>query len=354
MESAKNSLWTDDFLPAPVTVTAIVPARNEEEVVSACIQALERQPEVAEILVVNDQSTDRTAEVVRNLTTDIPHLRLLETHDLPPGWVGKNHAAWIAANTAAGDWLLFTDADAELAPRAVARALQTAAQTKAALVSFSPGQITATWYEKALIPFVYCRLAKHFSFDAVNDPASNEAAANGQFLMIRRDVYQAIGGHAAVAGEVLEDVALARRTKSAGRRIWFGSGKGIVHARMYRSFDAMIEGWTKNLYQLIGATPAAAYRELCSVVPCVPLILILLGLVLPFALLAGLGLLLARHAAYGSALARNQFPVSYILYYVPAVVLYSAVLWASYRAHVRGKVAWKGRDISVGVPGGFR
>ena len=351
MDSPTTRIIRDEPLAKPLTVTAVVPARNEENSIAACVQSLDQQPEIAQILVVNDQSTDRTEAILRRLATEIPHLKALEAHDPPSGWVGKNNAVWVGAEQASGDWLLFTDADADLAPGAVARALQIAQETKAVLVSFSPEQVTRAWYEKSLIPFVYCRLAKHFSFDRVNDPASQAAAANGQFLMIRHDTYTAVGGHASVAGEILEDVALARRVKSAGQQIWFGSGKGVVRARMYRSFDAMMEGWTKNLYQLTGGTPGAAYRELLSVVPWVPLLLLLFGMKLPFALLAGLGLLLARHAAYGVTLASNQFRVSYILYYIPAVVLYATVLWWSYRAHVKGKVVWKGREVSVGVPG---
>jgi hypothetical protein len=355
MESSSNTkLHSDGVFITPAVVTAIVPARNEEKVIAACVESLEQQSEIGEILVVNDQSTDRTADIVRGLTVEISHLRLLQTREVPPGWVGKNNAVWIAAREANSAWLLFTDADAELAPGAVRRALEIAEEQKAALVSFSPQQVTETWYEKSLIPFVYCRLAKYFSFDAVNDPASPVAAANGQFLMIRRESYEAMGGHASIAGEVLEDVALARRAKAAGQTIWFGSGKGIVRARMYRSFQAMCEGWTKNLYQLLGGRPGAVYRELLGVVPWVPLLLLMLGMWLPFALLVGLGLLLARHAAYGAALASNHFRLAYILYYIPGVVLYAVVLWASYRAHVRGKVAWKGREISVGAPEGFR
>ena len=125
-------------------------------------------------------------------------------------------------------------------------------------------QITETWYEKALIPYIYLRLAKHFSYEKVNDAHSAVAAANGQFLMMRRDVYDAIGGHACVAGELLEDVALAIRVKSAGQRIWFGSGRGIVRVRMYRSFVAMWQGWKKNLYRLMGGRPWAAFREIES------------------------------------------------------------------------------------------
>src|SRR5215475_1761178 len=287
----------EDALQAAAAVTAIVPARNEEKVIAACVESLEQQPEIAEILVVNDQSTDRTAGIVQALAAEIPQLRLLETREVPPGWVGKNNAVWMAAQEARNPWLLFTDADAELAPGAMTRALEIAKEKKAALVSFSPEQVTQTWYEKSLIPFIYCRLAKYFSFDAVNDPKSPVAAANGQFLLVRRDAYDAIGGHAGVAGQVLEDVALARRAKQAGQTIWFGSGVGIVRARMYRSFEAMCEGWTKNLYQLLGAKPGAVYRELFSVVPWVVVILLLAGMWLPFALIAGIGLLLARHAA---------------------------------------------------------
>src|ERR1700680_4003216 len=105
-------------------ITAIVPARNEEAVIATCIAALARQPEVAEILVVNDQSTDRTAEIVRGLMSQIPTLRLLETHEVSPGWVAKNHAVWLAAQQAKHTWLLFTDADAELEPGATFKALQ--------------------------------------------------------------------------------------------------------------------------------------------------------------------------------------------------------------------------------------
>jgi glycosyltransferase involved in cell wall biosynthesis len=328
-------------------ITAIVPARNEEIVIETCVRSLAWQAEIAEILVVDDQSTDRTAEIVRGLMPEIRNLQLLETREIPAGWLGKNHALWEGAKHATGRWLLFTDADAELLDGATARALRIAEEKNAALVSFSPEQVTKAWYEKALIPFVYSRLAKYFSYDAVNDEKSEAAAANGQFLMIRRDVYDVIGGHLAVAAEVLEDVALAKRAKAAGYRIWFGSGAGVVRVRMYRSFQAMWEGWKKNLYLLIGGTPGAVYRELFSVIPWIPFALMILGLKAPIAFVVGLGLLVARHAVYASTLLHNQFRGLYILYYIPAVVLYAGVLWASYRAHARGIVEWKGRRISL-------
>src|SRR5712692_5406064 len=162
-------------LVAPVTpgsVTAIVPARNEEAAIAACVASLARQPEIAEILVVNDQSTDATASIVRSLMEKIPNLRLLDSGELPDGWVGKNHALWVGVQQAKSAWLLFTDADAEHERHSVSRALQIAKDQGAALVSFSPEQITETWYEKSLIPFIYLRLAKRFSSENVNNPKS--------------------------------------------------------------------------------------------------------------------------------------------------------------------------------------
>jgi glycosyltransferase involved in cell wall biosynthesis len=331
-------------------VSAIVPARNEEAVIATCVESLLAQPEVREVVVVNDQSTDKTAQIVRDIAARNPKVRLLETDGPPGGWVGKNYAVSVGAREAKGEWLLFTDADAEHLADSTGQALAKAAETGAALVSFSPEQITERWYERALIPFVYCRLAKLYSYDAVNDAKNPAAAANGQYLMIRRDAYDAIGGHTSVAGEILEDVALARLVKRSGSRIWFGSGRGVVRVRMYRSFAAMWEGWKKNLYRLIGGTPRSVLSELDASIPWMILLVLLVGIKVPWALFLCVLLVLARQLSYGADLVRNGYPFSFITYYVPAVVLYVGVLLASYRAHAKGRVLWKGRQYEMEVP----
>jgi len=343
-------------LPKSLRISAIIPARNEEAVVAACVESLAQQPEIGEILVVNDQSSDRTVEIVRGLIPKLPQVRLLDTTGPPPGWIGKNHAVWLGAQQAKGDWLLFTDADVVHEKDSAAQALQIAAQSNAALVSFSPEQLMDTWYEKALIPFVYGRLNRNFSFDEINDPRNAAAAANGQFILIRRDAYNAVGGHASVAGEVLEDVALAKLVKRAGYPIWFGSGQGFVRVRMYRSFSAMWAGWRKNLYQLEGGSPAEVYKQL--LVECVfllgPLALIALTVYKwhrpDFAILLGLFFLLITHAMHFQALRRSHFSTAFTGYLIPGSLLYTAVLWASYRSHIRGKLEWKGREYPVGTP----
>ncbi|HYB60377.1 MAG TPA: glycosyltransferase family 2 protein [Methylomirabilota bacterium] len=333
---------------ASVSVSAIVPARNEEQTIARAVRSLARQPEIGEILVVNDKSTDGTAAELSRLAGETPSLRVLETRELPQGWVGKNYAVSLGAAEARGEWLLFTDADAEHLPGSTAAALADAAATGAALISYSPEQETLTWWERAMIPFVYVRLGQLFPFDAVNDPDSPAAAANGQYLLIRRDAYDRIGGHAAVAGELLEDIALARLAKRAGVHIHFTRGSGRVRVRMYRSFRAMWQGWTKNLYPLVGGTGWAATRELLQVVPWIPLGLILLTPVRAWLGVLGLVLLAGRFAAYAAALRRNRFPVVYGLYYLPGIAIYVAALSASEWHYMRGTIQWKGREYSVG------
>ena len=330
-------------------VTAIVPARNEEASVAACIASLAAQPEIVEIIAINDQSSDRTSEILHDLAKKISQLRVIDAPSPPSGWVGKNHAVSLGAQQATSPWLLFTDADAVLLEGAIAKALALATEKGAALISFSPEQELQTRYEQILIPFIYLRLAQRFSFDEVNDPSSKAAAANGQFLMITREAYDAVGGHAAIYNSVLEDLALARRVKSAGFGIWFASGFGMVRVRMYRSFSAMWEGWQKNLFQLMGGTSGSVFSEFESAFPWMILMILIIGIKLPIAMFAGVILLLLRQISYGMALSRNHFPFKYIIYYLPAIFMYAGVLWASHESYSKGKVTWKGREYSVGV-----
>jgi len=168
-------------MPTEPTISAIVPARNEEPVIAGCVRSIARQPEVLEILVVNDQSTDRTAEIVRNLIPEIPHLRLLETSDLPAGWVGKITPSGSARSKQKGSGFSLL-MPTPFSPNAPQRKLFNSRKKFRRPRFISPEQSLKTWYEKTLIPFVFCRLARKFSYADVNNPNSPAAAANGQFL----------------------------------------------------------------------------------------------------------------------------------------------------------------------------
>jgi glycosyltransferase involved in cell wall biosynthesis len=342
--------------PRNLRVSAIIPARNEEAVIAACVESLAAQVGIAEVLVIDDQSSDRTAEVVQAFSANHSRVRLIKAGELPPGWVGKNNAAWIGAKEARSDWLLFTDADAVHARNSAATALSIAEENGAALVSFSPDQVMETWYEKAVIPYVFTRLGSRFRFAEINDPKNSAAAANGQFILIRRDAYKSVGGHASIAGDVLEDVALARRVKAAGYRIWFGSGKGIVRVRMYRSFMAMWEGWKKNLYSLMGGSVTAVKTEIArALLPIVLVLLVAIGTggitrsILFATVVLGMGFL-GILIAYDAELEANGFSVRLLAYCIPGRILFAAMLWASYRDHRNGHLEWKGRTYPAGTP----
>src|ERR1700682_2372112 len=141
------------------SISAIVPARNEELDIEAAVRSLGEQAEIGEIIVVNDESSDNTAALLASLGSEIPRLRVLDAGKLPAGLVGKSHAAWLGASQAHADWLLFTDADVIHLPGSAAQALADARRTGAALVSYSPEQELCTWGERMLIPFVFTRLA---------------------------------------------------------------------------------------------------------------------------------------------------------------------------------------------------
>src|SRR5580693_3820161 len=218
-------LATDSASARP-TVSVIVPARNEEACLGACLQSLVSQNNATqngvvplEIIVVDDHSTDRTRAIASSFSEQ--QVRVIEAGPLPAGWTGKNNAVTAGAKAARGEWLLFTDADTIHLPGSLARSVSEARENQADLLSYSPEQIAVTFWEMAVLPVVFAELARQYPPSKVSDPKSPEAAANGQYILVKRDAYEAVGGHAAVASAILEDVALARAIKASGRKIRF-------------------------------------------------------------------------------------------------------------------------------------
>jgi cellulose synthase/poly-beta-1,6-N-acetylglucosamine synthase-like glycosyltransferase len=251
----------DAAVPATPEVSIIVPARNEELCLGDCLQSLVSQAGVAlEIVVVDDQSTDRT----RSIAESFAGVRVISPGALPANWTGKNNAVAAGARVARGQWLLFTDADTLHLPGSLARAVKEAQENRVDLLSYSPEQIAVTFWELATMPVVFAELARQYPLEKVSDPESPIAAANGQYLLVRREAYEAVGGHAAVASSLLEDVALANAFKSSGRRIRFRYAAEAVRTRMYRSFRQLREGWTKNLALLFPKPVWLAMKRLAA------------------------------------------------------------------------------------------
>ncbi|MBI5379900.1 MAG: glycosyltransferase [Nitrospirae bacterium] len=346
------------------TVSVIIPARNEEARITACLASLlAQETPPLEILVVDDASTDRTAAVVEAIRQRAPSLRLIRNRTLPPGWIGKSHALHVgtaaARGSASGGWLLFVDADVTLAPHAVRETLARAEADGVALLSLSPEQTCVTWWEQIVQPVVFTFLARRFRRVEVNDPAAPAAAANGQFLLIRRDAYFDLGGHEAIRGEMLEDVALARLAKAHGYRIALHPGFGLARARMYTSLRHLVEGWGKNLYLLTGSTALSALKSGLWVAGFYwsPLALFLAGLLLSAqgfkggAAVAGIGLVwiilhninnMRKYAFF--SIPKWKVP---LLTPLGALAFQGLLLYSAWLARFRSAFIWKERTYSV-------
>jgi hypothetical protein len=347
-------------------VSAIIPARNEEANIERAVRSVAAQEGVREIIAVDDQSSDRTGIILEGLAPEIPQLRRIRIESLPEGWMGKANALATGARNALGEWLLFTDADTEHRPGSLVALLTRAESNKIDLLSLSPGQRVPTWWEKAVIPLVYVGLAREFQFEEVSDPNSAVAAANGQYILIRRTAYDRIGGHESVRAEVLDDVALARNVKASGGRILFLPGAEWAETRMYGTFRAMWEGWTKNLYTLFGGTMKNTMRVILKAMVLdwlpgvtLPIFVFFLGLAvlkreIPASLLSAVAICLLlvsyEQTKYRQAVRGLGFSSGVAKYVYLGAPLFSLLLLNSARAHYQGRVRWKGRDYPTRRP----
>jgi Glycosyl transferase family 2 len=328
-------------------VSVIVPARNEEACLGACLESLLRQEGVSfEVLVVDDGSTDRTHEIA----SSFPGVMVLAADPLPAGCCGKPNACSTGARHAQGEWLLFTDADTVHLWGSLARSLREAREHRVALLSYSPAQELHGLAQRAVMPVIFAELATTYKPSEVNDPLSRAAAANGQYLLVSREAYDAVGGHAAVATSLLEDVALAQAVKRSGKKIRFRFGGDAVRTRMYSSFVQMREGWTKNLALLFPSPERLAALRLLEFV----VIVSGLGLAVAgagerplAALLAGLASALT-YAGFIIRVRKAHAGMAATLLAILGLPLFSYLLLRSrlyYKWHKQ--IIWKGRQYST-------
>ncbi len=259
--SVKNAPRTDSSTAKPSLerdrkVSVIVPAYNEAENIRDCAIAILESTALCvdnlEVLIVDDRSTDDTLAIAQTLQQQLndPRLKILAGQARPANeyWAGKNWACAQAVQLATGDFLLFIDADVRLKPGAIETAIATVETEKIDLLTCMPALVCDCLAEWLVQPLMFNHLAVCFDFTAVNDPTTDSAFAAGPFMLFRRSAYDKIGGHAAVASEIVEDVELARRIKRAGLKLALYAGSNLASVRMYRSWSALWEGWTKNLY----------------------------------------------------------------------------------------------------------
>ena len=337
---------TSDPAPTRPEVSVIVPARNEEASLGACLESLHGQTGISfEVIVVDDSSTDRTREIALSF----PGVRVVTPGPLPASWTGKNNALVAGAKEARGEWLLFTDADTVHMLGSLAHSLNQAKQRSAGLFSYSPEQEVHSFWEHAVMPVIFAELAATYRPRDVCNPALPVAAANGQYLLISRAAYDLVGGHAAIAAEILEDVALARAVKGSGRRIVLLHGRGTVRTRMYRNFAQLREGWTKNLVLLFPSPERLATlrsAEFLAVVggATITIAVALRGFML-WALLTGAPTV-AIYVLFFKRIARAHFSWKSNLLALFGLPLFSYLLLRSRLSYRRGRIEWKGRSYT--------
>jgi chlorobactene glucosyltransferase len=246
--------WLHDHRPATKDlplVSIIVPARNEADNIAGLTATLlcTRYARY-EVILVDDRSTDGTAEIAKRLEANHPDvIRVLAGEPLPAGWVGKCWACWQGYRAAKGDVLVFTDADTRHHENLLGHALGALRDTGVDLLSVFPRQLTFTFWERLIQPHIFTAIMMRFrDGEQVNRTRNpRNVIANGQFIAFTREGYEAIGGHEAVRTEVTEDLRLAQQTVAAGRRMYMAWADDLIATRMYRSLHGIIEGWSKNL-----------------------------------------------------------------------------------------------------------
>jgi chlorobactene glucosyltransferase len=340
-------------LPAP-SVSVVIAARNEEVELAPCLDTLLAQNYPAyDVSVVDGGSTDGTRAVAERRA---PRARLIAEPPLPPGWVGKSWACHVGAMATTGEYILFSDADVRYHPDAIRRTVAWAQAEGAHLATLAPRIEMRSFWEKVILPFYTQAVLTYFRAPRVNRSDSTAAMANGQYTLVRRDAYQAAGGHEAVRGYVLEDVRLAQEFRRRGFRLRVGWAPDLISTRMYHDRHEMFEGLLKNVH----GTRFSALRQVGFLAALIgffwlPLLVLPLGVWTATPVLAAVGAFLwfalfGKHVGFTRAV---RGPAAYGLLFPLAVGFYVVLVGTSLVRGLAGRpLEWKGRAYPLDAGGG--
>ena len=342
--------------PSPPMVTAIIPAKDEQEALPACLDSVRAQtyPDM-EILVVDDRSIDATPEIARAAAEADPRVRVITIEDLPPGWTGKTHALHVASAEARGDWLWFLDADTRHDPACLSIVMEYARTRDAALASLLPEMRCESFWEKVVTPLAGIVLMRSYPTFVANNVRKPLAFANGQFLLIERSAYERAGGHLAVRDRFVEDIALARRVKAIGRSSRTAIAPEISSTRMYTSLGSLVRGWSRILYDAHDRRAAPLVWKIVEplifsqpgdVAIIAAVAMMISGHTGPFAWwLLGLSVVhqvLKQSVLYRMYRVNSPKTAIYALFYPLAGIVSDVILARSLWMCVTGRVTWRG------------
>ncbi len=354
---ARRKPHVADAAPAQgIPVSVVIPARDESATIATVVRSiLATSYAPLELIVVDDRSTDDTANQVASMAASDSRLRLIPGDELPTGWLGKPWACHQGAMVATGRYIVFTDADTDHAPALLGHVIGAMERDAPALLTLSTRQSCVTFWERVVMPQIMLVLAIRYTPSRINRATrAGQLVANGQFILVRREAYQAIGGHAAVRGEIVEDLALAQHFFRSGHRVQMLHAESLISTRMYRSRAELVEGWTKNLY--LGARQSMGGHRLLRALAPWALVLAFVTWLVPFIALA-LGF--AKGAAlvaigcsllFWSVMLRGmQIPLWHALGYPIGAAMALAITLRSIWRGTR-RVEWRGRNYHVAEP----
>jgi glycosyltransferase involved in cell wall biosynthesis len=349
-------------------VSVIIPTRNESKRVTPCIESMKAQtyPNL-EVLIVDD-STDNTVEVIKNIVKDDKRFRIIKEEKLAGGWIGKPHAMQQGAKEAKGEWLLLIDADTAHDPDIITSAVKHAIKKKLDMLSILAELVCKSFWEKIIQPIPTGLLIFISPLGKVNDPDSKNAFALGPFILIKHSVFDKIGGYEKIRGKIADDVEMAKLLKESGFKIGLARAHDLMKLRMYETFKDIWEGWSKNIFLGLvqkreidakGKQLLILLIGLFVVFDMVvfPFLAIFLSLVVIFILnvsywwlLLGTSLIVWLFSIFAQSIVHKKYhignPIFSPLYFIGGVVTMGIFLNSAVKTLSGRGVKWKGRTYS--------
>lgn len=338
-------------LPSSPFVSVCVPARNEERDLGACLDSLLKQdyPQF-EVIAVDDNSTDSTADIIRNREANHSNLVFLSGKTLPQDWFGKPYALHQASQSARGEYLLFTDADPVFRPFALTSAMHYMIKNELDVLTLMPGAVFGSFWERAIQPVVFGFIGLLTRFKKINSADHKNSMGIGAFILIKRQVYDRIGGHEGVKQKIVEDIELVKNAKRGGFKIAIADGKDIFSIRMYHSLQEIWQGWKKNLFIAMNKSVSRTLYYMV-VIPCfmvTPYLVFIYNLwgrahfVLTGLSLLGLIMVLTAEAKLCQELRLNERNI--LLLPLGAIMMSMLMLHSMIQIQLKGHSRWRGRN----------